>query len=85
MGWDILIQLFPSAVHLVDHVKATVTILTPLAGPKVAILLRTAVSDLFQTYTSSMAAGFQKHQQPDGSYPYNLGTILRKCICNAHC
>ena len=72
-GWDILIQLFPSASHLLDSTKSVVSILTPLAGPKVALLLRKAISDLFQAYTSAMGAGFQKHQQTDGSFPYNLG------------
>ena len=85
-GWDILIQLFPSANHLLGNVESMTSVLTPLAGPKVAILLRKAVSDLFQIYTSSMSAGFQKHQQPDGSYPYNLGMLCAKgtmCVASA--
>lgn len=85
-GWDILIQLFPSANHLLGNVESIASMLTPLAGPKVAILLRKTISDLFQTYTSSMSAGFQKHQQPDGSYPYNLGMLSAKgtlCVASA--
>lgn len=85
-GWEILTQVFPSALHLLDNVKAAVSALSPLAGPKVAVLLRKTVSDLFQTYTSSIAAGFQRHQQTDGSFPYNLGgtTCLSLCLLMLH-
>lgn len=72
-GWAELVQLFPSAGHLVDTVKSTVDIICPLAGPKAAQVLRKGISDAFQTYTSAITAGFQKHQAPDGSFPYNLG------------
>ena len=72
-GWDALTQTFPSANRLVSTVQSTVSILRPLAGPKPAQVLRRGVADLFQTYTNALSASFQKHQQPDGSFPYNLG------------
>ncbi|KAL0048399.1 hypothetical protein WJX82_002404 [Trebouxia sp. C0006] len=71
-GWDALTQTFPSANRLVSTVQSTVSILRPLAGPKPAQVLRRGVADLFQTYTNALSASFQKHQQPDGSFPYNL-------------
>ncbi|KAL3141745.1 hypothetical protein ABBQ32_004426 [Trebouxia sp. C0010 RCD-2024] len=72
-GWTGLVLLFPSAAHLVDTVKSTVATICPLAGSKAAQVLRKGVSDAFQTYTNALTAGFQKHQSPDGSFPYNLG------------
>ena len=45
----------------------------PLAGPKPAQVLRRGFADLFQTYTNALSASFQKHQQPDGSFLYNIG------------
>ena len=80
-GWAGLIQLFPSAGHLVETVKSTVNMICPLAGPKVAQVLRKGVSDAFQTYTSALTAGFQKHQAPDGSFPYNLGMFDAAASC----
>ena len=79
-GWAGLIQLFPSAGHLVDTVKSTVNTICPLAGPKVAQVLRKGISDAFQTYTSALTAGFQKHQVPDGSFPYSLGNVWGRCF-----
>ncbi len=72
-GWDALTQAFPSANRLVSTVLSTVSILRPLAGPKPAQVLRRGFADLFQTYTNALSANFLKHQQPDGSFPYNLG------------
>lgn len=74
-GWAALTKLFPSASHLISSVQSTVSILRPLAGPKVAQVLRRGISDLFQTYTSALATSYQKHQQPDGSFPYHLGKL----------
>ena len=75
-GWTGLVRLFPSAAHLVDTIKSTVDMISPLAGSKAAQVLRKGISDAFQTYTSALTAGFQKHQSPDGSFPYNLGMFL---------
>ena len=75
-GWTALTQTFPSAAHLVSTVQSTVVTLQPLAGPQVAQVLRRGVSGAFQTFTSALTAGFQKQQQPDGSFPYHLGTIV---------
>ena len=80
-GWAGLIQLFPSAGHLVDTVRFTVSTICPLAGPKVAQVLRKGISDAFQTYTSALTAGFQKHQAADGSFPYNLGMFGAAAPC----
>lgn len=75
-GWAALTQVFPSAGHLVSTVQSTVSILRPLPGPRVAQVLQRGISDSFQTYTNALSTGFQKHQQPNGSFPYNLGMCL---------
>lgn len=75
-NWPGLVQLFPSAHHLVDTVKSTADTICPLAGPKAAQVLQKGISDAFQTYTTAVAAGFQKHQSPDGSFPYNLDVLV---------
>ena len=75
-GWGPLTQAFPSANHLVGTVQSSVSILQPLAGPKAAQVLHRGIADLFQAYTNALSTGFQKHQQPDGSFPYNLGNDL---------
>ena len=80
-GWAGLLQLFPSAGQLIDTVRSTVSTIGPLAGPKVAQVLRKGISDAFQTYTSALTAGFQKHQAPDGSFPYSLGMFGAADCC----
>lgn len=80
-GWSAVVELFPSAGHLVNTVKSTANTMCPMAGPKVAQNLRKGISDAFQTWTSALAAGFQKHQSPDGSFPYSLG---KPCVRNQH-
>ena len=83
-GWGALTQAFPSANHLVSTIQSSVSILRPLAGPDAAQVLRRGFADLFQAYTNALSAGFQKHQQPDGSFPYNLGNDLcSQCTSNA--
>lgn len=80
-GWAGLLQLFPSAGQLVETVKSMVRTIGPLAGPKVAQVLRKGISDAFQTYTTALTAGFQKHQAPDGSFPYSLGMFGAAASC----
>ena len=83
-GWGLLTQAFPSANHLVGTVQSSVSILHPLAGPKAAQVLHRGIADLFQAYTNALSTGFQKHQQPDGSFPYNLGTgLCSQCTSDA--
>ncbi|KAL0020026.1 hypothetical protein WJX77_004844 [Trebouxia sp. C0004] len=79
-GWDALTQAFPSANRLVSTVQSTVSILRPLAAPKPAQVLRRGFADLFQTYTNALSASFQKHQQPDGSFPYNIDMMVESVM-----